>query len=102
MTRPDPQSLVPGYAIRYVELEAACAFLVDQGWAGGIGFDEAVRALAPRIRPGIDPGRLAVAMNTAQIRAEEISLGRDLRVVAERVAAAYGADSAGRRSVGRP
>jgi hypothetical protein len=44
VTRPDMQSFVPGYRIRYVELDNACAFLVGQGWAGGVGFDEAVKA----------------------------------------------------------
>ena len=43
---PDPQSFIPGYRIRYLELDNACAFLVGQGWAGGVSFDEAIKALA--------------------------------------------------------
>lgn len=37
----------------------------------------------------LDVVGLAVAMNTAQITAEEIRLGHDLRVPAERIAKAY-------------
>jgi len=55
---PDPQSFVPGYRVRFIELDNACAFLVSQGWAGGIAFDEAVKALAatpaPQYHVGID------------------------------------------------
>jgi hypothetical protein len=40
---------------------------------------------------GIDVERLAVAMNDAQIDPQEIRLGRDLRVVASRIAQKYAA-----------
>jgi hypothetical protein len=41
--RPDPQAFIPGYRVRFIELDNACAFLVANGWAGGIPFDEAVK-----------------------------------------------------------
>jgi hypothetical protein len=40
---PDPQAFIPGYRVRFIELDNACAFLVANGWAGGIPFDEAVK-----------------------------------------------------------
>lgn len=63
--RPNPHAFIPGYRIRYIELENACTFLRDNGWAGGIGLDEAVRALAasqPRNEDGLDVDRLARAL----------------------------------------
>jgi hypothetical protein len=40
---PDPQAFIHGYRVRFIELDNACAFLVANGWAGGIPFDEAVK-----------------------------------------------------------
>ena len=41
----DPQMFIPGYRVRFIELDNACALLVREGWSGGIPFDEAVAAL---------------------------------------------------------
>lgn len=41
----DPQDFIPGFRVRWIELDNACAILRNHGWAGGISFDEAVRSL---------------------------------------------------------
>lgn len=56
----DPQDFIPGYNVRFIELDNACSYLVANGWSGFIPFDEAVKAVTPDPRfeqcPHMDSG----------------------------------------------
>lgn len=41
-----PEDLIPGYRVTYKELHNICEIAKSQGWAGGIGLDDAVAAMA--------------------------------------------------------
>ena len=75
---------IPGYRITYAELERACKFLVGQGWAGGLTFDEAIQSLVVPEKISREDLRQAVVRIGA--RAQDPDRRRSLQVLADLIA----------------